>query len=171
MTESLLKFRYASELAGVFVLVSVLLVVAAIPVCRHAQGWFERRFVLRAKFDTEEGPSDFRKATKCGSGIRRRARGQDHADSGWFHGNHIRSERPLQALLNKGFQSRRSKRVRRSGRFVCRDREGKGPPVVSGDFVVCKKDEEIMEIAKKALNDIQAVVLPLVDKPKQILTM
>ena len=49
------KFRFVDEIAGGFVLLGVVLLVAGIYLAGHAQGWFEPRLVLRTLFSTAEG--------------------------------------------------------------------------------------------------------------------
>ena len=49
------KFRYASELAGGFVLAGIIVIVLGIYFAGHAQGWFEKHLTLRAKFNTADG--------------------------------------------------------------------------------------------------------------------
>jgi len=55
MTQRPFKFRFASEIAGSFVLLALFLVLAGIVFAAHYQGWFEGTFTLKTKFTTEEG--------------------------------------------------------------------------------------------------------------------
>ena len=49
------KFRYASEIAGTFVALAVLLLVAGVFVAGKTQGWMEGTFTLKTTFETDEG--------------------------------------------------------------------------------------------------------------------
>jgi phospholipid/cholesterol/gamma-HCH transport system substrate-binding protein len=170
MTGKPFKFRYTSEIAGAFVSLSVLLLVVAIFVAGHAQGWFERRFTLKTRFDTEEGAFGLQEGNEVR--IRNTLAGRvgkimPIAD-GSMETTFTLKER-FKPFLTRDSVAKIKKKFGVAGDSYVEIEKGKGALVEDGDFIVCKKDEEIMETAKKVLNDVQAVVLPLLDETKQIL--
>jgi len=170
MTSRPFKFRHTSEIAGVFVILAVVLLVAGILLAGHAQGWFERRIVLKIKFDTEEGSFGLQE----GNEVRIRSTlagrvGKILPTSDGFMATTLTIKERFKPFMTKDSVAKIKKKFGVAGDSFVEIEKGKGLPAQDGDFIVCQKDEEIMEIAKKALNDVQGVVLPLLDETKQIL--
>jgi len=170
MTGKPFRFRYASEIAGTFVLLSVAMLVAGILLAGRAQGWFERDFTLKTRFETEEGAFGLQEGNEVR--IRNTLAGRVGKIMPMPDGSMEASftlKNRFKQLLTRGAVANIRKKFGVAGDSFVDLAAGKGAPIQDGDIIVCKKDEEIMETAKKILSDVQAVVLPILDETQKIL--
>lgn len=164
------RFRYTSEIAGGFVILAVVLLVAGIFVAGHAQGWFERRFRVVTVFKTEEGAfglqedSEVRiRNTKAGRVVRITPTADGQIKATFELKNRFRPFVRTDSVAKVG------KKFGVTGDSFVEIVMGKGEPVADGAVIESRKDEEIMETARKALKDIQSVVVPMLDEVQGIL--
>ena len=164
------KFRYASRLAGAFVLLGVLLFVAGVFLAGRAKGWFEGKFEVHTLFDTAEGSFGLREgsevqirntvAGRVGK-IRPNAAGEMEATFILLERFHPFVTRDSVVIVKKKFQV--------AGDAFVQISQGTDLPVEDGAMLPTRKDEEIMEKAQALLDDFQKVALPLLDEVKQLL--
>ena len=165
------KFRYANRMAGILVIVAVLLFVIGVILAGRAQGWFEGQFSMVATFKTEQGTF-----------------GLLEGDEAWVMNTvagRVNSIRPTQAgymqarfELKKRFQplvrtdsvAIVKKKFGIAGDSYVEIQEGKGEPVRDGAAIECRRDEDVLETARKVLGDVQAQIAPVLDGLKQIVT-
>ena len=170
MTTRPFRFRYTSEMAGAFVIFSVALLVAGVIVAGHAQGWFERKIILKARFESEEGAFGLQEGdeVRIRNALAGRVGKIMPMRDGSIETVFIIKKRFMTFVTKDSVAMVRKKFGVAGDSFVDLER-GKGAQALDGDLIVCRKDEEIMEIARRTLNDVQSVLLPLLDESKQIL--
>jgi hypothetical protein len=169
-THKQFKFRHASELAGTFVILSLLLLLAGIFFAAHYQGWFEGKFQLRTKFTTDQGSFGLQEGNEVR--IRNTVAGKvgkimPTADGG-LETTFVIKKR-FRPFVRKDSVAKVKMKFGVAGDAFIEIGMGKGAMVKDGDFIECKKDEEIMEIAKKALGDLRSSVVPMLDEVQGIL--
>lgn len=164
------KLRYASELAGGFVLLAILLLIVGIFIAGHAQGWFEGRFVLRTLFDTEDGSFGLNEGDEI------RIRDTVAGRVGKIVPNDSGDLETTFIILNrfKPFVSTESIAIVKRKFGVTGDAfveigVGRGEPVGDGDWITCQKDEEIMETAQQFIADFKEALLPLLEDFRQLI--
>jgi tetratricopeptide (TPR) repeat protein len=164
------KFRYASEIVGGFVLVALIILVAGIFVAGRKQGWFERRAVLHTVFRTGQGAFGLREGDEVW--IMDTAAGNVGkivpSAKGEIQTTFLIKSRFMPLVLD-GSVAKVRKKFGVAGDSVVQIEIGKGQPLNDGDFIECTKDEELMDTAKKALADVQEVVLPIMKEMKGVL--
>ncbi len=170
MMEGPFKFRYASELAGGFVLLAILLLIVGIFIAGHAQGWFEGRFVLHTVFETEEGSFGLNEGDEV------RIRDTVAGRVGKIIPNDSGDLETTFVILNrfKPFVHVESiARVKRmfgvTGDAFVEIAVGRGELVNDGDWIVCTKDEELMETAQQFIAEFKEVLLPLLEDFRQLI--
>jgi len=162
MTEKSFKFRYANEIVGGFVLLSLILLVATIFLAARAQGWMEQKAVLRTTFNTEKGAFGLREGaevmimdTLAGSVGKILPDDEGYLQTTF----HIKSQ--FLAGLKKGAIAKVQKKFGFAGDSIVVIENGTGEPLADKDFIECRKDDEIMDTAKKALADVQEILKPI----------
>jgi len=164
------KFKYASQLAGTFVILSLLLLLAGIFFAAHYQGWFEGRFELRTKFTTDEGSFGLQEGSEVR--IRNTVAGKVGkimpTDDGGMETTFVIQER-FRPFVRKDSAAKVKMKFGLAGDAFVEIGMGKDKMVEDGSFIECRKDEEIMETAKKALNDLRTSVLPMLEEVQGIL--
>jgi len=170
-----LKFRYAGELAGGLVMLTLVLAVGGIVLTGRTQGWFERRFTLRTMFETPKGSFGLREGNEViiMNAVAGRVGKIVPTEQGHLSCSFILKER-FRQFVRKGSIARVKKKFGVAGdSFVEIEVAGAGSAdrrvVLDGDFVECVKDEEIMETARKALENVQRVALPMLKEIQGIL--
>jgi phospholipid/cholesterol/gamma-HCH transport system substrate-binding protein len=164
------KFRYASELAGFFVLMALGLLVAGVFVTGRSQGWFERRFALRARVDSEEGIFGLEQGAEVR--VRNTVAGKvatiRPTEDGGLEATFVIMER-FRSFVRTDSVARIKRKFAVAGDAFVEVSPGKGPMVEDGDVLQCVKDEEIMETAQVMLQDLQSRLFPLLDEVNAIL--
>ena len=161
MTGKPFRFRYASEIAGTFVLLSVAMLVAGILLAGRTQGWFERDFTLKTRFDTEEGAFGLQEGNEVR--IRNTLAGRVGKIMPMADGSLQASftlKNRFKPFLTRGAAAKIRKKFGVAGDSFVDLEAGKGGPIQDGDVIDCKKDEEIMETARKMLTDRQTDFSP-----------
>lgn len=166
------KFRYVNEIAGVFVLGAIGLLIAVIFLAGRAQGFFEPKFTLYAEFTTEEGSFGLQK----GSDVRIR-----DAVAGTVSSIVPAGSGALKATLVikesfHPFVRLNSRAVVKKTLIVAGDSY---IDISSGDLhsslmpdnnpIQCIKDTQIIEQAEKLIDDLRTNTIPVLKQLKLVL--
>lgn len=164
------KFRYASQVAGTFVIITLLILLVGIFVASNQQGWFEGKFTLRTKFDTKTGAFGLREGndvmilnTLAGNVGKIRPTEDGQVETAFIIQNRFK-----QFVRTDSVAKVRRKFVAAGDSYI-EIEAGDGAMVSEGDYIVCVKDEEIMDTAQAVLSDVQKVVLPLVEEVQEMM--
>lgn len=165
------RFRYTSEIAGSFVLISAIFLVIGIFVAGKAQGWFEPRFEVVSVFLTREGAYGLQvdSEVKVRNTIAGRVKRIRPNDRGQLEAR-FEIKDSFRKYVTVDSVARIKKKFGVAGDSYVEIERGKGVPVQDGATIEAVKDEELMEMAQKALKDLQGVVIPMLDQVQQILT-
>jgi phospholipid/cholesterol/gamma-HCH transport system substrate-binding protein len=167
------KFRYASELAGGFVLLGVVLLILGIYFAGHAQGWFEKHLILRAKFNTTDGTYGLQEGAEVrilGTLAGRVGKIVPSDDGG------METEFIIQGRFSRFVRADSVAKVKKTfqiaGDAYVEILLGtpKQPFLESGRYIKCEQDVELIETARMLLDDFRAAVVPMLDEFKQILS-
>lgn len=172
------KFTYASELAGIFILVAVILILVVLFLAGREQGWFEGNYQLRVIFvKADNKPS----GDEGSFGVQEK----DDVKIVNTKAGHVKKIMPvgqdgMEAILViknrfKPFVRKDSTlKVKKTMFGVAGDSfieisRGNGELVDPEVPLKCVKDQQIVEQAQKALANIQDVVVPMLNEVKGIL--
>jgi hypothetical protein len=166
-----IKFRYANEIAGAFVIIALGLFVGGVFLAGRSQGWFEGKFELMADFATAEGSFGLREGGEVWvmNTVAGRVAKIEPTGDGRMQGRLIIQNR-YRPFIRTDSVARVKKKFGVAGDAYVDIEVGKGPEVVDGSVIPCIKDEELMEIARKTLEDLQEDVLPMIEDSKEILS-
>lgn len=166
------RFRYAEHIAGGFVLLCVGLLVIGIYTAGHAQGWFQKKLILKAKFEAGKGTYGLQEGAEV------RILG---TLAGWV-GEIVPSEESgmeTTFIIHNKF-----------GKFVRIDSVAKvkkkfevagdayvditlgnmsQPKLRSGDYIPCSQDVALIEAARKMVDDFRDAAVPMLDQFRSIL--
>ena len=167
------KFRHANELAGGFVLLGIALLILGIYSAGHAQGWFQKHLILRAKFNTTEGTyglqegAEIRILGALAGRVGEIVPAQDGGMETKFilkgrFGGFVRSDSV--AKVKKKFQ------VAGDSYVDITLGSSQQPLMESGSFIACEQDVELIETARKLLDDFREAAVPMLDEFRQILS-
>ncbi len=157
------KFRYANEIAGVFVISAAVLLVLGIFFAGRSQGWFASRITLIIVFDTPEGSFGLQEGapvlvrnTQAG-----RVVSLDPTEDGQIRGT-LRIREQFRGFLTKESSARVKRKFGVAGDAFVELVPGVGPMIEDGDILPVVKDEELLEMAQRILAEVQEAVLPVV---------
>ncbi len=164
------RFKYANEIAGTFVIVTLVLLLTGIFLAGRAQGWFEGKFILNVKFSTKEGTFGLQEGSEIQilNTIAGRVGKITPTEDSCMVTTFILQNRFKQFISQKS-TAKVKKKFGVAGDSYVDIEITPGPPMENGDSIICSKDEEIMETAQKALKNVQDVVLPMLENVQQIL--
>jgi len=168
--EKTFKLRHANEVAGTFVIVSMLLLVAGIFVASNKQGWFEGKFELMASFNAESGAFGLREGSDVI--IMNTLAGRVDEITPTADGNMQISliiKESFRQFVSDDSVARVKKKFVAAGDSYLEIDSGKGRAITDGSFIKIVKDEEIMDTAQAVLADVQEVVLPMVEEVQEML--
>lgn len=166
------RFRYANEIAGGFVLLAVGLLMAGIYVAGHAQGWFQKKLLLKTKFATGEGTYGLQEGAEVrilGTLAGRVGEIVPSGDGG------LETTFILQGKFASFVHTDSIAKVRKkfevAGDAYVEITLGSGTNALlaSGSYMPCVRDEELIQAAKKMVDDFRAAAVPMLDEVKQIL--
>ncbi len=170
MTEKPFRFRYANEIVGSFVLLVLVLLVTGIFIAGRAQGWFERKAVLHTVLTTEKGAFGLREGDEVlirdtvAGNVGKIVPKEDGTMRTTFN---IKYQ--FLSHLRQGSVAKVRKKFGFAGDSLVEIETGVGDLLKDGDSIECKKDEEFMDTARKALTDVQDVVMPILKELKGVL--
>lgn len=164
------RFRYASEVAGGFVVLALLLLVAGIFLAGRSQGWFEGNFILRSQFATAEGSFGLREGSEVM--IRNTLAGRVGKimpmQSGQLETTLVIKER-FRPFVRRGAVAKVKKKFGLAGDSFVEITMGNGPILNYGDLIDSATDEEIMVKVQNVLTNLQGAIVPMVNEVHQIL--
>jgi ABC-type transporter Mla subunit MlaD len=167
------KFRYASELAGGFVLLGVILLILGIYAAGHAQGWFEKHLILRARFNATDGTYGLQEGAEVRilGTLAGRVGKIVPSDNGGMETKFI-----IQGRFSRFVRADSVAKVKRTfqiaGDAYVEILLGtpKHPFVESGQYIKCEQDVELIETARRLLDQFREVAMPMLDEFRQILS-
>jgi phospholipid/cholesterol/gamma-HCH transport system substrate-binding protein len=164
------RFRYASELAGSFVLLALIVVLAAVFATGNSQGWFEGTFELNTTFEITKGTFGLREGNEVV--IIEQPAGHVGkivpTEDGLLRATFVVKNKFKQFVTEDSVAKVKMKFVAAGDSYV-EITIGQGAVLEDGAFILCEKDEEIMETAQKLLTDVQEIVLPLLSESEKLL--
>lgn len=167
------RFRYANEIAGGFVLLGLGLLIVGIYAAGHAQGWFDKNLVLKTKFDMDKGTYGLQEGAEVRilSTLAGRVGEIKPSDDGGIETTLI-----LQGKFGKFVRgdsiAKVSKKFEVAGdSFVNITLGVSSQPVLqSGDYIKCVQDVELIETAKRIIDDLRQAAVPMLDEVSGILS-
>lgn len=167
------KFRYTNEIAGGFVLLGVSLLILGIYLAGHAQGWFQKELKLKTRFNTTDGTYGLQEgaevrilgalAGRVGEIVPAEDGGMEtvFVIKGRF-GKFVRTDSV--AKVKKKFQ------VAGDAFVEITLGNAQQPLMKSGTYIQCVQDVELIETARKMLDDFRAAAVPMLDEFRGILS-
>lgn len=164
------KFRYVNEITGVFVLLALLILIAAIVVTGRAQGWFEPTIELRAEFPLE-GTMGLRR----GSEIR-----VLDTPAGFVRDIEPREDGVLEGIFQVRGRFEQYLRmdstgiVRRAfgiaGDAFLDITRGFGDPIpIEHPYIPLIKDTELLDLAQSLLEEVRETTVPAIEQLQELL--
>jgi len=167
------RFRYANEIAGGFVLLGLFLLVVGIYTAGHAQGWFQKKLTLKAKFDADKGTYGLQEGAEVRilSTLAGRVGEILPSDDGGMETTLI-----LQGKFSKFVRVNSIAKVRKKfevagDAFIDITLGSTTQPLMrSGEYIKCEQDVELIEAAKKMVDDFRRAAVPMLDEFSMILS-
>jgi phospholipid/cholesterol/gamma-HCH transport system substrate-binding protein len=157
------QFRYVNELVGGFVLLVLVLLVAAVVLAGRAQGWFEpvNRIVLdfpsQGSLDLQVGsPVQILGATVG------RVERIDVDEEGFMSGT-ITVKGDFFQFIRTDSQAIVKKKFGIAGDAFIDITKGDGPPLPPGAGLVARKDTDLNELLQELLEQVRASTVPLLE--------
>lgn len=167
------RFRYANEIAGGFVLLGIGLLIVGIYTAGHAQGWFEKNLVLKTRFDMNKGTYGLQEGAEVRilNTLAGRVGGIKTSDDGGIETTLILQGR-FSKFVRADSIAKVSKKYEVAGdAFVNITLGTAGQPVLrSGDYITCVQDVELIETAKRIIDDLRKAAVPMLDEVSGILS-
>ena len=167
------RFRYAEEIAGGFVLLCISLLIIGIYTAGHSQGWFNKKLVLKARFEAEKGTYGLQEGAEV------RILG---TRAGWV-GEITPSEESgmetvliLQGKFRKFVRTDSIAKVKKKfevagDAYVDITLGNSAQPMLkSGDYIPCVQDVELIEAAKKMVDDFRTAAMPMLEEVRATLS-
>ena len=167
------KFRYVNELAGGFVLLGLVLLIVGFYVAGHAQGWFEKNLVLWTSFSTDEGTFGLQEGAEIrilGTLAGRIAEIKPGQQGGMVARLEIKGK--FKNFVRKDSIGKVKKKFAVAGDSYIEITLGTATAGLmrSGDTIKCEQDVELIETAKRILDDVREELVPVLEEFRQILT-
>ncbi|HAS81359.1 MAG TPA: hypothetical protein DCS43_01455 [Verrucomicrobia bacterium] len=164
------KFRHANEIAGVFVIGAAVLFVLGVIFAGRSQGWFEQRFTLMVVFDTIEGSFGLQEGAPVL--VRNTTAGRVGpvlpTPDGLMGTTLVLKDR-FRPFITTDSVAKIKKQFGVAGDSYVDIARGQGTIIQDGARITCIKDEELLETAQKMLTDVQASVLPILERVESII--
>lgn len=167
------RFRYANEIAGGFVLLGIVLLIAGIYTAGHAQGWFQKKLMLKTKFAADKGTYGLQEGAEVRilSTLAGRVGEILPSEDGGMETTLI-----LQGKFSKFVRVNSIAKVRKKfevagDAFVDITLGTTTQPFMkSGEYIKCEQDVELIEAAKKMVDDFRRAAVPMLDEFSMILS-
>lgn len=166
------KFRYASEIAGGFVLLAVGLLITGVYLAGHAQGWFQKKLIFQTEFKTGEGTYGLQEGAEVRIlGTLAGRVGEIVPASGGGMATTFILQGKFATFVHEDSVAKVKKKFEVAGDSFVEITLGSGdkPLMPSGSNMLCSRDEELIQAAKKMVDDFRAAAVPMLDEIKQIL--
>ena len=156
------KFRHANEIAGAFVILAFVLLVAGIFFAGRSQGWFAQRITLHLVFDTPEGTFGLQEGATVQ--VRNTAAGRvamlEPTEDGKIQAS-LRILEQYRRFITEDATARVKRKFGVAGDAFVEIVPGVGALVSDGDSLEVVKDEELLEMAQRILEDLQESLTPI----------
>lgn len=164
------KFRYANEIAGTFVLLALILAVAGIIMTAQYRGWFEKRFVVKLVFETQQGSYGLKEGDEVRAGNTRAGNVKEivPTEGGKLEATLEIKER-FNSIVRKDSIARIKKKFVAAGDTYVEISRGKKQPVEDGDYIEVVRDQELMDRLQETLNKLEETALPMLDETRGIM--
>ncbi|MDD5484115.1 MAG: MlaD family protein [Kiritimatiellae bacterium] len=166
------KFRFVNEIAGVFVLGAMGLLIAGIFLAGRAQGFFEPKFRLYAEFTTEEGAFGLQK----GAEVRIREAAAGTVFSIVPSSNGVLTATMVIKESFHPFVRANSRAVVKKALIITGDAfvdissGNMSDPVLPDESMIeCVKDVQIIEQAARLIDDLHTNTIPILKQAKVVL--
>jgi len=165
------KFRYVNELAGGFVILAAVLLLAGVFMAGRSQGWFEKKFRLTSVFTTIEGSFGLKEGdeVRVRNTVAGRVERIRPTEDGQLEATFVVLNR-FRPFIRQDSVARVRKKFGVAGDSFVEIEMGKGPVAEYWGRIECRKDEAIMDTAQKLLRDVQEVGMPMLKEVQEILT-
>ena len=170
MDEKPFKFRYASHIAGSFVLLALGLAVVGVVLAGRSKGWFEGKIELRATFPSGEGTFGLTEGSEVlvRNTVAGRVEGVEPNQAGRMEATLV-VRRSFQQFVTEDSVARVKKKFGVAGDTFLEIETGTGTPLLDGDTIRTQKDEAVMDTAQQVLEEVERVIIPMLDEIKDIL--
>jgi phospholipid/cholesterol/gamma-HCH transport system substrate-binding protein len=167
------RFRYANEIAGGFVLLGIFILVIGIYTAGHVQGWFQKKLILKTKFEAEKGTYGLQEGAEVrilGTLAGRVGEILPSEEGG------METKLILQGKFSKFVRANSIAKVRKkfevAGDAYVNITLGSAtqPRLQLGDYIKCEQDVELIEAAKKMVDDFRQAAVPMLDEFSMILS-
>jgi len=156
------KFRHANEIAGAFVILAFALLVAGIFFAGRSQGWFAPRITLQLVFDTPEGTFGLQEGATVQ--VRNTAAGRvtvlEPTEDGKIAAT-LRLREQYRRFITVDSTARVKRAFGIAGDAFVEIVPGVGALIEDGDFLDVIKDEELLEMAQRILEELQESLTPI----------
>jgi len=165
------RFRHANEIAGAFVILAFFLLVAGIFFAGRSQGWFAQRITLYLEFSTQEGAFGLQEGAPVH--VRNTAAGQvallEPTRDGKIRAS-LRIRENFQRFITVDATARIKRTFGVTGDAFVEIVPGSGSLVQDGDVLEVVKDEELLAMAQRMLEELQESVTPIFEHVETIIS-
>ncbi len=167
------KFRYANEIAGGFVLLGVSLLIVGIYLAGHAQGWFQKNLELKTRFTTEDGTFGLQEGAEVRilGALAGRVGEIIPSDDGGMETVFVIKSR-FGRFVRQDSVAKVKKKFEVAGDAYVEITLGNSarPMLKSDDFIPCEQDVELIQAARKMVDEFRAAAVPMLDEFRAILS-
>lgn len=167
------KFRYASEVAGGFVLLGITLLVLGIYLAGHSQGWFQKELRLKTKFNTTDGTYGLQEGAEVRilGALAGRVGEIVPAEDGGMETVFVIKGR-FGKFIRRDSVAKVKKKFEVAGDAFAEITLGNSqePLMKSGAYIQCVQDVELIQAAKKMVDEFRAAAVPMLDEFRAILS-
>jgi len=172
------RLRFVNEAVGALVLLALALFLAGVLLAGKAQGWFEGSIEINAVFMDAEGKSSAEQGSfdlqegdevKIRSARAGRVKLIEPLDDGG-----LKAVLEIKSRFHRYVRTDSVARVKKmfglAGDAYLEISEGQSSEIADGGSIPCYKDEELMEIAKKALAKLELAVVPMLEQTSGVMS-
>ncbi len=167
------KFRYANEIAGGLVLLCGGLLILGIYLAGHAQGWFQKEIELKAKFTTKSGTFGLQEGAEVRilGAMAGRVGEIVPADDGGMETVFVIKGR-FGKFVHTDSVAKVKKKFEVAGDAYVEITLGdtQQPLMESGAYIQCVQDVELIQAARKMVDEFRAAAVPMLDEVRAILS-
>lgn len=170
--------RYINNSVGIMVMGALAAFAVFIILAGRAQGWFEGSIEISAIFTTPEGSSSNEQGSfglEEGNEVRVRSTRAGHVASiepgedGGLQARLVIKKR-FHRYIKRDSRAWVKKKLAVTGDSFVEISGGTGDDIRDGDTIACFKDEELFEMAQRAVDQIQEAVVPMLTEATGVLS-
>lgn len=166
------KLRYVNEVVGAFVLLALGLLVVGVYVAGRAQGWFEPRLALHTVFPDQAGALGLQEGAEVRilGTLAGRVTALEPNEDGRMTAVYVIRGRFSELVRTNSVAIVKKKFEVAGDSFVEITMGDRRMPVMrTGDSIVSTEDVEVLEAAKRVLEEVRRVVIPMLEQVQNIL--